>query len=158
MNEEVFQEEMLQISILKCSIKSTKKILLIFQSTFDTIVHKKGNMENADLNFDSLSLYLEHKFPDRLNSDNSTDISDLLESLISHGYSMIQTLDEQIDKGILAFYAYEEDAYDEKYFSKTGVVRSILCMLNKKFEKHIFPLSKKNEDKYAPYRHLINND
>jgi len=133
----------------------------------DSIVHKKGNTHDTALNFDSLALYLLNKFPDRKHYQDSKDVSDLLESLINHGYTTIQILDEKIENALLAFNAYEKNRYSYAFFSDIGVVRTALSMVDNSYNQFllndidtvdIVGIDDDDEDEYAQFRHLIKND
>lgn len=95
-----------------------------------------------ELNLDSLSAYLETKFPDRKHG-SAKDRSDLLKSLLKSGHKTIGELDDIIERGGSAFQAYEEERppygfkttskAKKRRFSDVGVVRITLKILSKDF-------------------------
>lgn len=107
-----------------------------------------------ELNLDSLSAYLETKFPDRKHG-SPKDRSDLLSSLLKSGYKTIGEIDDIIDKGESAFQMYEEERppYGLKASSKgkkrrfldVGVVRITMKMLSKKFLEEDYRSTISNE-------------
>ncbi|MFC9539047.1 GTP pyrophosphokinase family protein [Lysinibacillus sp. NPDC056959] len=115
----------------------------------EAIIHKRDHNQDQTLNYDSLSFYLQNKFTNRIHNNDSDEISGLVTDLVRNGYTTIQKLDEQIEKGLLAFTKYEEDSYGKNHFHTVGTVRILLSIVDNTYKNYQYPYD--SEDLYDPY-------
>jgi ppGpp synthetase/RelA/SpoT-type nucleotidyltranferase len=92
--------------------------------------------KNIEINLDTLSAYLQDKFPDRRQSDTST-LSELVNELYEYGYKDIYSLNKDIVLSNKAFLEYEKEHPPTDInkdlptkFQTVGIVRVILELLN----------------------------
>ena len=109
---------------------------------------EKDIIENKDIeiNLDTLSAYLQDKFPDK-GASPSEYISELLDELYEYKYTFISKLDHDINLSYQAFLKYELEhpPHNEKgqKFHDVGIIRSIMKILNT------------SEMPYADFSHYI---
>jgi hypothetical protein len=63
---------------------------------------------DIELNLDTFLAYLATKFPDRQHA-TPADVSELVEEIAPYGYSTLRDVDRDIDRGLRATLAYEND-------------------------------------------------
>ncbi|HKY46026.1 MAG TPA: hypothetical protein VJM50_23240 [Pyrinomonadaceae bacterium] len=110
------------------STQSRKQMKELFEDTAS--LEDKARQE---LNLDTLSAYLATKFPER-NHSGSKDVSILLNSLLTSGYTTVGEIDQLIDRGEQAFRLYEQEKHTtEGQFWDVGVVRVTMHILDDRF-------------------------
>lgn len=94
---------------------------------------KSGALQDAGINLDTVTAYLQNKYPDRRHSISS--YSEFVQNLLDAGYSNIAEVDGDIEKAALAFAAYESERppTDSPYFSDLGVARISLGIGSDRF-------------------------
>lgn len=129
--------------------KEREENQLSISEDIEAIIHKREHNQDQTLNYDSLSLYLKNKFTNRDFNSNTNDISELVTDLVNNGYTTIQKLDEQIERGYLAFTKFEEANYKRNHFMHVGLVRILLSIADEKYRKYQYPYEP--DDVYDPF-------
>lgn len=107
----------------------------------------------AELNFDTLSAYLEQRYPDR-SEPSAEGVSKLLGELIDSGYADFQKIESALDSAEIAFQKYEEDhpPSNEKRYNKVGAMRTSLAIAD---HNYMMAFRKKPNGIEVEYRHLL---
>lgn len=99
-----------------------------------------SDMVSEEINFDTLSIYLKRKFPDRGYKTGIEEISELVEQLIVSGYATIGELDRDLKRSAEAFKLYEQkyppsDSKTDEItkFMDVGVVRISLEIIKGRY-------------------------
>jgi putative GTP pyrophosphokinase len=91
---------------------------------------------HQSINIDSLTAYLQTKFPDREHG-SANIISVLVNELITAGYEKLDQLDEALDRAYSTFLLYEKEyppySEDGGQYANIGVVRISLALADEKF-------------------------
>lgn len=103
--------------------------------------------KDIEINLDTLSAYLQNKFPDREQSDNPT-LSEIINELYKNDYKYIDSLNEDIDLAFESFIKYEKEYPPsgsglDKKFQSVGVIRVIIELLNPDNHKSSFKVLSK---------------
>lgn len=77
---------------------------------------------DQEINLDSLTAYLNTKFPDRNHMDSSW-VSSLLRDLKQAGYKTIGDIEKMVENTVNAFNQYEHDKFKRTFLADVGVVR-----------------------------------
>lgn len=125
-----------------------------------------------EINLDSLSAYLNTKFPDKKHAD-SARVSRLVSELTSAGYKTIGEIDQIIETGSEAFQLYEEEnpPIPDGRFTDVGIVRVSASIVNGEFVRQLITFDeadtltdaeKETEiqyeiGRYSKYRQMLNN-
>jgi putative GTP pyrophosphokinase len=93
--------------------------------------------ESTEINLDTVTAYLESKFPDR---ESATEVSELVQELKAGGYNDMGQVDRDIDRATQALAKYEnsvqfrQNARSKKnYFARTGAARISLSLVSDDF-------------------------
>ena len=104
---------------------------------------KPSGIASEEINLDTLSTYLEYKFPDREHMTDIEGVAKLVEQLIAADYTTIGEVDKDLKRSMEAFEHYEEkhppvdiETHDTGIFYDVGVVRTALEIGSKKFRNH----------------------
>lgn len=139
-----------------------------FNSARSTSISKEEDRtrltESQEINLDTMRLYLQRKFPDRGHSDVS-GISDLVKEIKKAGYSSINEVDRDLDRGSSAFKEYEPmHPPTSGEYVDVGVVRCTLRIVSdsmrevgqKSTEGKMF--SDSFTKSYEDFSHLVKSD
>lgn len=104
---------------------------------------KASGIASEEINLDTLSIYLQRKFPDREHNTNIEEISKLVEELVAAGYTTIGEVDKDLQRSMEAFRLCEEkypptdiETDEPSSFMDIGVVRMALTIANENFGSH----------------------
>jgi putative GTP pyrophosphokinase len=126
-----------------------------------------------EINLDSLSAYLQAKFPYRSHAD-SARVSQLVSELISTGYHTIADVDEIVETAAYAFARFEKEnpIMPDGKFADTGAVRISAAIVNENYVRESIQFggpagewseSEKEEaiqeelERYSEYRQMLNS-
>jgi ppGpp synthetase/RelA/SpoT-type nucleotidyltranferase len=116
-----------------------------------------------EINLDSLSAYLQSKYPDRRHA-GAIEISALVEQLIKAEYRTMDDVERSINKGWDAFLQYEADNQTLNYFFDIGAVRATLEIVDNNFIQagmDIYPEYTVHyeglEERLEKYRKMLND-
>lgn len=118
----------------------------------------KLQLDQQELNLDSLAAYLLRKLPDREHSDPK-GMSELVSQLSQAGYKTIGQIDDVLDRAAAAFQAYEREhpLLPRGRFTDVGVARISLSIADDNFNavrtaafKNPHQMEKKYKDLVPP--------
>jgi ppGpp synthetase/RelA/SpoT-type nucleotidyltranferase len=90
---------------------------------------------STDITLDSLTAYLDTRFPERLAAD-AKDVAALASQLRNAGYTSLGTVDAAVNKAVNAFNQYERDQPPGRDgYSRVGAVRVSVEMVNPAFHR-----------------------
>ncbi|MBK5482693.1 hypothetical protein JFV29_12450 [Peribacillus sp. TH16] len=105
------------------------------EEKIEHLLEDTDNKEIEEINFDSLRVYLNKKFPERVHSQDKT-ISDIVNELLSFDYKTINQLDEVVNKTLNAALKYEAEFPPVgEIFEDGGIMRAIIGIYENKSRK-----------------------
>jgi putative GTP pyrophosphokinase len=110
------------------------------------------------INLDTLTSYLEAKFPDRTHSRMGA-VSDLVQELARANYQRISAIDEEVDRTAKVLEKFEKSEAEKNpqfRYADVGAVRISLSILNPKYLKaRRDPQSEDRIKKFSEFRKLL---
>jgi len=118
-----------------------------------------GDLASEEINFDTLSAYLQRKYADRF-VRSTEELSELVEEVRAAGYRSLQHVDAALQRAETAFAEYEHahpPASDtDPRFNAIGVVRVSLSIADEDYlAVRGDNVSSKSREQYRQYRHLV---
>lgn len=94
---------------------------------------QSGQLADTDINLDTVSVYLNSKYPSRRNLTGG--YSDFVQALVDSGYKNIDEIDRDIDRASRAFLRYESDhpPTNSKSYGDLGAARLSLGIASEPF-------------------------
>lgn len=106
---------------------------------------------DRELNLDTLTAYLKHRYPQRRHVDAS-GVSELVGEFSSAGYTTLEKLSRALDSSAEAFARYEREhppnAGKSKKFTDAGIVRLSLAIADEAYAAGKYP----DDARFEPYR------
>jgi len=106
---------------------------------------KASGIADEEINLDTLSIYLHHKFSDRYHAP-IYEVSELVEELIVADYTTIGEVDKDLQRSMEAFKLREEkypptdiETGETVRYADVGVVRAALELIMEKFFEQRYP-------------------
>lgn len=105
--------------------------------------------EDVEINLDTVSAFLDRKFPDRTHADRPV-VSEFVEEISEIGYTHISQLDEAIDRARAAFLDYEkryppsdpDEPREERWLQDVGAARMSLGFADEHYNALKYPRSR----------------
>lgn len=113
------------------------------QKETSSILEKRKQKKNRDLNLDAIISYAREKFPQREAADASA-FSSLVKELYSSGYRKIAEVDKDIDRVRRAFEL--DEALGDVTYEDVGAIRVSIALASKEYREKVY----ENENPFSP--------